>query len=154
MPNELLREVQQKFREVHRLHCRVIEKRVEETGVFRSQHMTLMFLSKNEGCSQKDIAEAHHISNAAVAVNLKRLEKAGLIERIIDSADNRCNRISITPAGRAVVEESKLIFTSINEQMYDELSAEEMRVFNTCLDKLRSKLITMEHAADKNQIEV
>ena len=148
MLTEFLREAQQSFREVHRLLCRVVEKRVEETGVFRSQHTTLMFLSKNEGCSQKDIAEAHHISNAAVAVNLKRLEKAGLIERIIDSTDNRCNRISITPAGRAVVEQSRQIFASINAELFDVLSEEELYAFSGCLGKLRDKLIEMDQNCD------
>lgn len=144
MSNEFFRETQRKFREVHRMHCRAVEKRVEETGVFRSQHMTLMFLSNHEGCSQKDIAEAYRISNAAVAVNLKKLEKMGLVERIIDEHDNRCNRISITPKGREVVEQSKRIFAELDEELFSTLTEEEIRAFDYCLEKLRAQLQKME----------
>ncbi len=139
-----LNEAQRKFREVHHLHRRVVEKRVERTGVFRSQHMTLMYLSCHAGCSQKDIAEAHRVSSAAVAVNLKKLEQMGLVERIVDAEDNRCNRITITEKGRRIVEESKTIFQQIDEEMFSLLTDEEMDVFVRCLDKMQSRLEHME----------
>jgi DNA-binding MarR family transcriptional regulator len=141
---KLLDEAQRRFREVHHLHRRVVEKRVERTGVFRSQHMTLMYLSCDAGCSQKDIAEAHRVSSAAVAVNLKKLEQMGLVERIVDEEDNRCNRITITEKGSRIVEQSRDIFQQISEEMFSLLTDEEMEVFVRCLDKLQSKLEHME----------
>ena len=131
---------QQLFREAHQLHRRLVEKRVGETGVFRSQHMTLMYISSHEGCSQKDIADAYRISGAAVAVNLKKLEKLGMVERIPDDQDNRCNRITTTPKGDEIVARSRSIFSDIDRQSFSELTDEEIKAFCTCLTKLRKKL--------------
>lgn len=141
---EYIDQAQKRFREVHHLHRRVVEKRVERTGVFRSQHMTLMYLDHHAGCSQKDIADAHRISSAAVAVNLKKLEQMGLVERITDASDNRCNRITITPQGSRLVEQSKNIFQQIDSQMFSQLTDEELRIFIRCLDKLMDQLVIMD----------
>ena len=46
------------------------------------------------------------VSGATMAVSLKKLEKGGYINRLVDQHDNRCNQICITEKGREVVEES------------------------------------------------
>ena len=146
-----LRETEREFREVHHMHRRLVEKRVEQTGVFRSQHMTLMYISSHEGCSQKEIADAHQVSGAAVAVNLKKLEKMGLVERVCDTHDSRCNRITITPAGADVVCRSRCIFEMIDNRMFSTLTPDELAVFRRCLDKIRDQLIEMIDEADAGE---
>lgn len=146
-----LRETEREFREVHHMHRRLVEKRVEQTGVFRSQHMTLMYISSHEGCSQKEIADAHQVSGAAVAVNLKKLEKMGLVERVCDTHDSRCNRITITPAGADVVRRSRCIFEMIDNRMFSTLTPDELAVFRRCLDKIRDQLIEMIDEADAGE---
>ena len=128
-----LRETEREFREVHHMHRRLVEKRVEQTGVFRSQHMTLMYISSHEGCSQKEIADAYQISGAAVAVNLKKLEKMGLVERVCDTHDSRC------------------IFEMIDNRMFSTLTPDELAVFRRCLDKIRDQLIEMIDEADAGE---
>lgn len=146
--DSMLRETERMFREVHHMHRRLVEKRVEQTGVFRSQHMTLMYISSHEGCSQKEIADAYRISGAAVAVNLKKLEKMGLVTRASDAHDNRCNRITITPAGADVVRRSRCIFEEIDNRMFSGLTPDELTVFRGCLNKIRDQLIQLDAEAD------
>lgn len=133
-----------KFRQIHFLHRRVMEKSLESTGVFHSQHRVLMYLSDHAGCSQKEMAEAHHISTAAIAVHLKKLENAGLVERVVDSDDNRCNVITLTEKGYAVVEQSRRIFAAVDGCMFRGVSDEELDLFVLCLDKMRNNLIQAE----------
>lgn len=151
MPDSNLHETQKRFREVHHMHRRLVEKRVEQTGVFRSQHMVLMYISEHEGCSQKEIAEAYRISSAAVAVNLKKLEKMGLVKRITDETDNRCNRITTTPKGDELVIRSRCIFEEIDNRMFSQLTEAELTVFRSCLDKLRTQLIKLNEEADRTE---
>lgn len=86
----------EKYIRVTRLHRSVIEHRLEGTGVYRSQHQILMFASHNPNVSQKDLAEMYGVSGATMAVSLKKLEKDGYINRLVDQHDNRCNQICIT----------------------------------------------------------
>ena len=131
---------EEKFRQIFFEHRRVMEKNLECTGVFHSQHRVLMYLSDHAGCSQKEMADAHHISTAAIAIHLKKLEKAGLVERVVDSADNRCNVITLTEKGRLVVEQSRRIFRAVDGCMFRNFSEEELNTLIFCLDKMIGNL--------------
>lgn len=139
---------EEKFRRIHFEHRRVMEKKLEFTGVFHSQHRVLMYLSDHAGCSQKEMADAYHISTAAIAIHLKKLEKSGLVERVVDSADNRCNVITLTPQGRAVVEQSRRVFGAVDDCMFRGFSEEELDAFNLCLDKMLANLALAESQPD------
>ena len=65
-----------------RCHRMIIEGQVHRLGVHRTQHMILMCLSHCEKPpTQSEIAELFQVSNAAVAVSLRKMEQAGLILR-------------------------------------------------------------------------
>ena len=150
--NQQIRQTVKIFREVHHRQRRIMMRNLAQTGVFRSQHMTLMYLSEHEGCSQKDIAEAHNISTAAVAVNLQKLEKAGYLERCSDSNDNRRNVITITEKGRAVISHSYDIFEAMDELMFFGLEEEELQQFMQTITKMAENLKEMEQSSDVLQL--
>ena len=124
-------------------HRHIMEKRLERTGVFQSQHRMLMHLSHNECASQKDIAEAMKISTATVAVTLKKLEKGGYIKKERDTSDNRNNHIRITPIGQKVVEESEIIFDTIDKGIFEGFTKEELKQYMNFLDRIIENLKKM-----------
>ena len=130
----------EKYIRVTRLHRSVIEHRLEGTGVYRSQHQILMFASHNPNVSQKDLAEMYGVSGATMAVSLKKLEKGGYINRLVDQHDNRCNQICITEKGRKVVEESVLIFQRLERCMFERFSEHDMDVLGNLLDRIYGNL--------------
>ena len=66
-----------------RCHRMIIEGQVHRLGVHRTQHMILMCLSHCETPpAQSEIAEMFQVSHAAVAVSLRKMEQAGLIDRV------------------------------------------------------------------------
>ena len=77
----------EKYIRVTRLHRSVIEHQLEGTGVYRSQHQILMYVSNNPNVSQKDLAKMYGVSGATIAVSLKKLEKGGYIKRLVDQPD-------------------------------------------------------------------
>ena len=99
-------------------HRAMLEKRLQDTGVFRGQHHVLMCISDYENISQKDLAKVLNVSTAAVAVSLKKLEKGGYIGRAVDSNDNRYNNIRITEKGSEVVKQSVEIFQKAEEETF------------------------------------
>ena len=138
---ERLKETVDMFIRTDRMRRSLFEQQASERfGIHQKQHITLMHLSKNENISQKQLAEHFHISPAAVAVSLKKLESKGLISRASSSDDSRCNTIKITEAGRAMINETRKIFTDIDYAMFDGLSEGEIEELNNCLNKMHSNL--------------
>lgn len=132
------------FRSTDMMHKKRFEQIATDCfGIHRSQHMTLMYVSKNPNISQKRIADEFKISAAAVAVTLKKLESAGLIVRDISDGDNRKNKINITEKGQNVVNETHKLFSAIDRHMVDGLSESEIAVFRHCLKVMQKNLCDM-----------
>lgn len=135
-PEHLLIE---KYIRVARLHRSMMEHRLDGTGVYRSQHQILMFVSDNPNVSQKELARMYGVSGATIAVSLKNW-KGGYIRRLVDQEDNRCNQICITDKGRKVVEESVKIFRHIESCMFEGFSENDMKVLGGLLDRIYGNL--------------
>jgi DNA-binding MarR family transcriptional regulator len=125
-------------------HRKIMQRYLEETGVYHAQHRLLMEIAKNPCASQNDIARRMDISPATVAVSLKKLEKGGYILREMDEGDNRLNKITITGKGREVVEESRRIFDMTDRLVLDGFSEEEKRNLFALLQKINANLDKME----------
>lgn len=114
------------FRQTDQTLKRVISKKVENTGVYRSQHRLLMYLGRHPDCSQTAIAEKMDISPAAVAVSMKKLEKAGYIRRQCNAEDNRINHVEITDKGKETIDNSCVYFQEIENALFEGFTAEEI----------------------------
>lgn len=128
---------------IFRLHRLAIERRVRQTGVYRSQHQILMFIAANPDATQKEIARLHETSPATIAVSLKKLEKAGYIRRVVDQEDNRCNRLQVTEKGQLVVNQSYVIFRQIEEEMFAGFSQEDFRDLDQFLGRINRNINRM-----------
>lgn len=125
---------------VNRTHRMVLERQLNKTGVYRSQHQILMYIAENPKVSQKDIAKRHHVSTATIAVSLKKLENGGYIKRVVDQKDNRFNQICITPRGETVAEKSIRYFRETEERMFEGFAPEELGQLDILLGKIRQNL--------------
>lgn len=121
-------------------HRNIIERRLTDTGVYRSQHQILMCLFDNPNISQKELADNQRVSTATVAVSLKKLEKGGYIRKEVDAQDNRYNQICITEKGKHVVEESTKIFREVEDAMLAGFSEEECRMIEDFFNRMYANL--------------
>ena len=79
-----------------RLHKTLIDARVREIGIHRTQHRILMHLARCEKLpSQKELAEHLDVTPAAVTLAIKQIEKDGYIKRTLGK-DSRFYEIEIT----------------------------------------------------------
>lgn len=115
---------------------RSISKKVENTGVFRSQHRLLMILGKHPDCSQTELAERLEISPAAVAVSLKKLEKSGFISRQCQENDNRVNQVVITEKGWKIIDLSTQYFKEMENAFLSDFSEEELKQLQSFLERM------------------
>lgn len=138
MRRELQHQIVNLFRQSDQSMKRVIGKKVEDTGIYRSQHRLLMILGKHPDCSQTVIANKMEISPAAVAVSLKKLEKSGYITRSCDEEDNRMNHVVITEKGKKAIDQSILYFQEIEDAVFDGFTEEELETYVAFLERFIS----------------
>ena len=133
-------ELLKKYINGNKMHKMYLDREVNKSGVYRSQHQILMYIARFPNASQKEIANHQQVSTATIAVSLKKLEKGGYISREVDRNDNRFNQICITPKGQAVVEESIKIFRKAEEGLFRGFSTEEKVQLEGFLDRMHLNL--------------
>lgn len=136
MRNDRQHYVVEVFRQADRILKRVIDKRVEGTGVYRSQHRLLMSLGNNPDCSQTELAEKLEVSPAAVAVSLKKLEKSGYISRESDADDNRMNHVIVTAKGKEAIRISIVYFQEMENAILKGFTMEELAFLQNCFERM------------------
>ena len=120
----------------NQMHKRMLENNLEGTGIHRAQHRLLMTLACNEFRSQVELARMLEISPATIAVSLKSLEKAELIEKRMRQEDNRVNFVELTKKGRRMVEDSRDFFDMLDQQMYQGFTRDERMQFSQYLERI------------------
>lgn len=134
------RELTETWMDINHMHRTILERQLNQDGLYRSQHQLLMYISEHPGQSQKEIAQLNRISPATAAVTLKKLEKGGYIQRMEDEKDNRCNRICLTEKGEIAVEFSIRFFCEIQERMFAGIEEPERLQMLTSLRKIKDNL--------------
>ena len=126
---------------VSRLHRNLVDRKAAEMGIPGGQYMILRRLSVCEDTTkQKDLAEFFEVSAAAIANSLKRMEKKGVVSRSSSETDSRCNCIAITQDGRDKLDAAASAFERIDEQLFADLTEEELTVFGSVLERLQDRL--------------
>lgn len=96
-----------RFFMIQRLHFRLLQEELEKQDIHPGQPPMLMLVEHSEGITQNEIAEKLNIRAATVAIMLRRMERAGLIERKHDEKDKRVQHVFLTEKGRNVCQTLK-----------------------------------------------
>lgn len=73
-----------------------------ELGIPDSYRTIIMYLSRNAGANQKNIAEFANITTAAVNQSVKEMIAKGYLEKEIDESDRRYTKLYLTPKGKEI----------------------------------------------------
>ena len=137
--NKLSRAIEMMIKTDH-MHRALIDSRAGSLGIHRTQHRILMHLARHGKLpSQKDLARHLDVTPAAVTCALKKIEKDGYIERTLGH-DNRYNEIQITEKGRALVQQTRTMFSEVDESMFVGFSDDELETYISCLEKLQANI--------------
>lgn len=131
------------YMKTNKLYRKLLEKGLNKSGVFRSQHQLLMYICCHPSVSQKELAKLYNVSTATVAVSLKKLEKGGYIRRLVDEEDNRINQTVITPKGQAVVENGISFFKRVESGMFEGFSTDEIEGLHGYLNRIYKNIDRM-----------
>jgi DNA-binding MarR family transcriptional regulator len=125
--------------------CRLLRARaqalLDEIGLYGGQQFILCALWEQEGVTQSELAEQLHVQPATITNALKRMEKAGWVERRHDLEDHRVSRVYLTDAGRAVRGGVEAAWGKLEGRALAGLSADEIAVLRQWLSQIRDNLV-------------
>lgn len=90
----------------------------------------LFALQKTEGLSNSELAEFLEMTPATLANKVKRMEKAGLVQRRRDPEDERVCRIYLTEKGRDLIDDLRCSMDEIEAVLlygFDELGVNRLK---------------------------
>jgi len=109
---------------------------VNSEGLFSGQHHIIILLKHNDGLTLSEVAKATNVTPATASVSVKRMEKAGFIEKRSDEADARTVRIYLTEKGKSVTDNIKEKMDAQENMLTEGLSKEETLALSCMLDKI------------------
>ena len=113
---------------------------LNDSGLHPGQPRILEYIRSHPGCTQKETADELDVTPASAAASLKRLEKAGLVERRPDDSDARRNRLFLTEQGIARLEENKKRFEALDQAMFAGFQEDEVEAFRRACEKMFDNL--------------
>lgn len=128
------------FLEIIRLHYHRTHTLLDKIGIYPGQPPLLFILNKNDGLSQKEIADKLRIKPSTITVMLKRMENGNLVYRKQDSEDQRISRVYLTEQGKSLCEKSKEITNSLQDECFGNFTAEEKVILRRLLMQIRDNL--------------
>ncbi len=109
---------------------------VNNTGITVDQWIILDRLNRNNGLSQREIAETTLKDAPTVTRIIDLLCKKGLVERVQDNGDRRRLRISLTAKGKQKVKEVLPIVQDMREKGWQNLSDDDYSTMIRILDTI------------------
>lgn len=138
------------FSQVIRLHHHRIHSVLEKVGIYPGQPPLLFILKKYGGLSQRELADKLRIKPATITVMLRRMEKAGLVERRQDVQDQRIFRVYLTEQGEKISEEVREVIKSLDTECFNNFTEEELVLLRRFFMQMRDNLLK----ADDRKLDV
>jgi DNA-binding MarR family transcriptional regulator len=110
-------------------------------GLYRGQQFVLRVLWEKEGLTHSELAEQSNVRPATITNTLKRMEKAGFVERRQDAEDQRVSRVYLTDAGRNIRDAVEGVWSELEGQAFAGFSSEERILLSRFLLRIRENLM-------------
>jgi MarR family transcriptional regulator, transcriptional regulator for hemolysin len=130
----------------------------EKVGVTVGQWKVIVMLVKQNGLTQKEIADKLGLESPTLIPIIDKMEKEGLIMRKVDPSDRRNNRIYRTEKADALWDRMMECASKVRQVAIKDIPEEDINVMRTVLNKiwhnLRDEFNVSGTPADNNAIVV
>jgi MarR family transcriptional regulator for hemolysin len=136
--------------DVSRLIKRRFDRRARLIGlpITRRQAAVVLYVARNEGVSQAEVASWLDLEPIALVRMLDRLNEEGLVERRAHPTDRRVRTLWLTPAARPVVTQILTINKAIREEAFAGMPAHARDTVIDILDGIKGNLALREETDD------
>ena len=133
------------------LYRQIVDKKLEEKGIYFGQPPILRYLSHHPNATQKDIADFLKVSQASIATSVKRMEKTGLIKRTSDRNDARRNNLKLTDKGCELERIAEEIMNQTDKEIFGDMKDKDIEDALTLLDIINCSTVKV---AEDNGIRI
>jgi len=124
---------------------------IEDMNIGVGQVPILKLLSDNGTMTQRQIAEEIRVTPATICGTIKRMERAGLIQRASAERDGRVTCISLTDEGRLRTKQAAEIIELSHRELLHGFSEEECRQMEDFARRMGENLIRAIGRAEEEQ---
>jgi MarR family transcriptional regulator, transcriptional regulator for hemolysin len=117
------------------------DKRARQHGMTRAQWAILIWLERQPGISQKELAELLEVEPITVARLIDRLEGRGMVERRPDPRDRRIWRLHLTPLAHPTLREIDEQRAEIRSMLTEGLDPATLRTTTDALLVMKATLL-------------
>lgn len=131
--------------DVSRMRRTLFDQHMKPAGLTRSQWWLLANLSRHPGKSvmSTELSRMLDIGKVALGGLIDRLEKAGYVYRRPDKNDRRAKQIFITEAGYALIDRMRAITETLNEQICESITQEDITILEEKLLLIKNNIRNM-----------
>lgn len=119
---------------------RAFARRLKGSSLTLAQARALVYLSRNEGLRQVELAALLEVQPITLARLVDQLGAAGLVERRADPGDGRAYQLYLKPAAKAPLEEIARVGATVRAQALKGLSEREAGAVLDGLHRMRENL--------------
>ena len=129
------------LKNLERLYTKRFEALAQELSLTLSQCKALFQLSRNEGISQKRLAEIAEIEPMTLVRILDRMESDGWVERRPDPNDRRARTLYVTSGATPILEQIDKLSAQMRAEALAGLSAEQRNQLMGLLEHVYQNLL-------------
>ncbi len=145
--SRILHGLMQLLNRVHLLHRIRLYNAGSKNGLYPGQPPVLEYIWQHPGCTQKQVADFLRVSSPSIATSVKRMQKAGLLEKETDPENLRCSRLTITELGLKQLDLCWAAFQQLDENAFRGFSQEELEALRSYLARVEENLAGEEFAS-------
>jgi DNA-binding MarR family transcriptional regulator len=136
------------LKDVTRLYTRRFEERAQDLSLTLAQCKALSYLERNEGVSQKRLAELTELDPMSLVRILDRMEADGWVERRLDPQDRRARTLWLTAQAGPVLERIEMMARDTRAEALRGLAENEREQLTKLLARVHENLSTLKPFAD------
>lgn len=126
--------------EVTRLLRASVDRRMLDLGLTGSMWRVLVYLQREDGRSQADLAKELEVSRASLGQMIDRLEHSGHVQRRAHPDDRRIWRVFLTEKSQEIMPSLGEKAQALHQQTFGRLAKDEHRALVATLMTLRDSL--------------
>ena len=133
---------------VAKLFDRYLTRQLSESGLTVAEWRVMAQLSVVAENTVRELASQAWVDRAEVSRAVASLERRGLLVRHANAQDRRSPRFSLTPAGRALGDEFRPRWRTLQKHMADRLAPQELALMNAKLAEFARLFLDLLHDED------
>lgn len=118
----------------------VLDRRLRPLGFTLSRWLLLLHLSRNDGCTHRELAQSMGIEAATLVRLVDHMEKDGLLKRCPSETDRRVKHLRLSEAGNAAVLNIRSCASDLRHELLTGLSPAEIETALKVASHIRNKL--------------